>query len=82
MKRIRTVLVTLFVVALVYQVYTSNTDVKSRSQSLSILSENGFVNTSNGILVFTPYEDVEGLSKEILQSLELQSKYFHIYISN
>jgi hypothetical protein len=82
MKRIRTVLVTLFIVAVVWSVYKGQTDVMSRGQAMEILSNTGHVQTNGDILIYSQDREIEGYNTLVLQSLEMMSNNYAVYVTS
>ena len=60
--------------------YRAQVDVLSRSQSMSILSQYGHVEIQGETLMFQQGDSISWFSEELLQALELQSKYYDIHI--
>lgn len=73
---ISTILLTLSTVWM----YRTQTEILGRSQSMDVLSKHGQVNINGDVLVFTHNQEIPGYTTNLLQALEKQADYYHVFI--
>lgn len=79
LRFVRITAVVLLTIATMY-VYRTQTEITSRSQSISVLSKYGHVELVDSTMIFTHKKDMLGFNSEVLKALEIQSNHYTIYL--